>query len=499
MDGDPSPPEPVAGGGDSRGGGPGVGAVRWEVARIPGAFPSGGSVGHLLLCCLICQDSNEVSATQQDPQSQSVSEDSGPENYGGTRGQRGTGGIRGQRVTSETQGPRRIRRGTRGREPFLGLRPGGLHRWPVWSWGAPISLSGPLPACGRARWACGTMLTAAWQTLNGRRPPAEQAQAECGQQTAPGAAAASKSGSTQPPGAGEGEATLSQVPRGTHWSFALSGPPAQGGELERARPLGTGHSRGSRLEPGSQWPSCHAWPPGPGQASAPATRHQAVPLCLSVPGGTEGATKGGPFKMHRVTSSQQGLTRISVVEQDSRLSAGQARAPHHLPWPRAACLLPPAQAPSPPPPIPRPNPPACQPGPPTPNLGPIPSSPQSGPHPSIHHPSGPPAWAHPPPAWAQPPSLGPIPPAWGPSLHPPTPQPEPHTPLDWDYAVGAPSHCQTSPVCACCRGSWPACADGSCRDGDTAGLSGAGAAPSAPRLLVHGPCSTGNPEPADWL
>ena len=66
------------------GGDPGVSAVRWEVARIPGTFPSGGSVGHLLLCCLIHQDSNEVSATQQEPQSQSVIENSGSESYRGT-------------------------------------------------------------------------------------------------------------------------------------------------------------------------------------------------------------------------------------------------------------------------------------------------------------------------------------------------------------------------------------------------------------------------------
>ena len=57
-----------------------------EVARVPRACPSSGSVGHLHLCCLIRQDSNEVSATPQEPQSQSVSGNSGSESYGGHSG-----------------------------------------------------------------------------------------------------------------------------------------------------------------------------------------------------------------------------------------------------------------------------------------------------------------------------------------------------------------------------------------------------------------------------
>lgn len=160
-----------------------------------------------------------------------------------------------------------------------------------------------------------------------------------------------------------------------------------------------------------------------------------------------------------------------------------------------------------------PIPPSPSPQPPSPHLPPQPSSlpawapsPQPGPHPPIPPAQAPsPQPGHRPPAWAPTPEPGPhpsIPPPPSPGPIPPSlpaPQPEPHAPLDWDYAVGAPFHCQASPVCACCRGSWPACADGSCPDGDTAGLSGAGAAPSAPGLLVQGPCSTGNPEPADRL
>lgn len=171
-----------------------------------------------------------------------------------------------------------------------------------------------------------------------RRPPAEQAQAECGHQRAPGAAAASKSGSTQPPSAGRGRGGGVRAGGGPGGAGGVRGvqggrgvrgvvvvrmtpsPGAQRHSLELCSVRAPCPGRGagdstapgcwtqqeSRLGPGSQWPSCHARPQGPGQASAPATQHQAVPLCLSVLGGTEGTAKGGPFKMHGVTSGQQG-------------------------------------------------------------------------------------------------------------------------------------------------------------------------------------------------
>lgn len=294
-----------------------------------------------------------------------------------------------------------------------------------------------------------------------RRPPAEQAQAECGHQRAPGAAAASKSGSTQPPSAGRGRGGGVRAgggPGGAGGGAGGAGGPGGaggGGGEDDPFPRRPEALTGALLCPGplpraGSWRqhgpwvldtageqagaglpvailSCTAPGPRPGLSASHST-----PGCASLPqcpGWHRGHSQRGAFQDARSDQWPAGLARISMVEQDSRLSTGQAWAPHHPSWPRAAgpCPQPPAWAPSP----------------------------------------GPPAWS------PHPSRLGLC---RGGSLTLP----------------GVSDLCLLSWLLAGpCRGLLPA--------GDIAGLSGAGAALSEPGLLVQGPCLAGTAEPAHRL
>ena len=93
--------------------------------------------------------------------------------------------------------------------------------------------------------------------------------------------------------------------------------------------------------------SCTALGPRPGLSASHST-----PGCASLPqcpGWHRGHSQRGAFQDAQSDQWPAALARISVVEQDSRLSTGQAWAPHHPSWPRAAgpCPQPPAWAPHP--------------------------------------------------------------------------------------------------------------------------------------------------------